>query len=182
MANGDATVARLWTWVQNARATDWDAAFAEQLPRVYNFFRYRVGSGPLAEDLTATTFEKAWTARGRYRRDRGAFGTWILTVARNVAIDHYRSRRPTAPLEEAAAVPGGATPEELYERRSEEERLGRILARRTDRERELLGFKYGAELTNREIARLTGLSESNVGTILHRAVQAIRADWDEGVS
>jgi RNA polymerase sigma-70 factor, ECF subfamily len=179
MANGDATVARLWLWVQKARATEWDATFAEQLPRVYNFFRYRVGPGPIAEDLTAATFEKAWRARDRYRRDRAAFGTWIFTVARNVAVDHFRANRTSMPLEEAAEIAGDSTPEEIAERRSDEDRLGVLLARRTERERELLALKYGAEWTNREIARLTGLSESNVGTILHRAVQALRADWDK---
>ena len=180
MANGDATVARLWLWARQARATDWDALFAEQLPRVYNFFRYRVGPGAVAEDLTAATFEKAWSARERYRRDRAAFGTWVFAVARNVAVDHYRSAKAHVSLDDAAELPGGETPEEIAERRSDEGRLGRLLGRRTERERELLGLKYGAELTNREIARMTGLSESNVGTILHRAVQALRADWDEG--
>jgi len=180
MANGDATAARLWLWVQRARATDWEASFAEQLPRVYNFFRYRVGAGPEAEDLTAATFEKAWRARDRYRRDRAAFGTWLIAVARNVAIDHFRAAKDSVPLEEAAEIPGGHTPEEIAERRSDEDRLGRLLARRTERERELLALKYGAEYTNRDIARMTGMSESNVGTILHRAVQALRADWDEG--
>jgi RNA polymerase sigma-70 factor (ECF subfamily) len=180
MANGDATVARLWLWARGARATDWDAAFTEQLPRVYNFFRYRVGPGPVAEDLTSATFEKAWRARDRYRHDRAAFGTWIFAVARNVAIDHFRSERPSVPLAEAGELPGGPTPEEIAARRSDEERLGRLLALRTDRERELLALKYGAELTNRDIARMAGISESNVGTILHRAVQALRADWDEG--
>src|SRR5436853_6656908 len=119
MANGDATVARLWLWVQNARATDWDGCFAEQLPRIYNFFRYRVGPGPIAEDLTAITFEKAWTARERYSRDRAAFGTWLFAVARNVAVDHFRSTRVSVPLEEAADLAGGPTPEEIAERRSD---------------------------------------------------------------
>jgi RNA polymerase sigma-70 factor (ECF subfamily) len=45
------------------------------------------------------------------------------------------------------------------------------------REQELVALKYGAEATNRAIAELTGLSESNVGTILHRVVQALRRDW-----
>jgi RNA polymerase sigma-70 factor (ECF subfamily) len=180
MANGDATVARLWLWAQKARATDWDARFAEQLPRIYNFFRYRVGPGPVAEDLTAATFEKAWVARERYRRDRAAFGTWLFAVARNVAVDHFRSARPHVSLDEAAELPGGSTPEEIAERRSDEDRLGRLLAKRPERERELLALKYGAELTNREISRMTGLSESNVGTILHRAVRDLRADWDQG--
>jgi RNA polymerase sigma-70 factor, ECF subfamily len=181
MANGDATVARLWLWVQKARATDWDACFAEELPRIYNFFRYRVGPGPVAEDLTSTTFEKAWAARGRYRPDRASFGTWLFTVARNVAVDHYRSARVSVPLEDAEGIAAGPTPEEIAERRSDEERLARLLSGLPDRERELLALKYGAERTNREIARMTGLSESNVGTILHRTVQALRAGWDEGV-
>jgi RNA polymerase sigma-70 factor (ECF subfamily) len=180
MANGSATAVRLWTWVRRAQATDWDARFGEALPRVYNFFRYRVGDGPLAEDLTSITFEKAWRARARYDRDRAAFGTWLFAVARNVAADHFRSPSPTVPLEHAAELPAGPTPEELAERRSDGELLGKLLARRSDRERELLALKYGAEFTNREIARMTGLSESNVGTIVHRAVAALRADWDEG--
>ena len=56
----------------------------------------------------------------------------------------------------------------------------RLLAALPDRERELVALKYGAGLTNRAIARLTGLTESNVGTILHRAIVALRADWKEG--
>src|SRR5688500_20335756 len=106
MANGDATAARLWLWVQRARATDWEASFAEQLPRVYNFFRYRVGAGPEAEDLTAATFEKAWRARDRYRRDRAGFGTWLIAVARNVAVRHLRAAKESGAREGAA---GGAS-------------------------------------------------------------------------
>ncbi len=48
-----------------------------------------------------------------------------------------------------------------------------------DRERELVALKYGAELTNREIARMTGLSESNVGTILNRVVAKLRNEWEK---
>ena len=180
MANGDATAVRLLTWVRGARETDWDALFVEALPRVYNFFRYRVGDGPLAEDLTSATFEKAWRAREQYRTDRAALGTWLFAVARNVAVDHFRSHRPTVSLDEAEELPGGPTPEDMAVRRSDHERLGRLLARRPERERELLALKYGAEFTNREIARMTGLSESNVGTILYRAVETLRAEWDQG--
>ncbi len=41
----------------------------------------------------------------------------------------------------------------------------------------VLALKYGGGLTNRAIARATGLSESNVGTIVHRAVEGLRAQW-----
>jgi RNA polymerase sigma-70 factor, ECF subfamily len=179
MAIENTVVGRLVGWLTPADEADWDALYAEQLPRVYNFFRYRVGDGPEAEDLTSVTFEKAWRARYRYRRDLGAFSTWLMTIARNVAIDsHRRNRtRPHVPLEEADGVSAGPTPEEEAARRSDCARLSRLLAALPDRERELLALKYGAGLTNRAIARLTGLTASNVGTILHRTIRDLRADW-----
>src|SRR6266496_425703 len=62
MANDTMAIHRAWTWVIPAREEDWDALYAEQLPRIYNFFRFRVGEGAVAEDLTSITFEKAWRA------------------------------------------------------------------------------------------------------------------------
>jgi len=156
---------------------DWEAVYTEQLPRVYNFLRYRLGNETLAQDLTSRTFEKAWRERRRYRRDLAKFSTWLLQIARNVAVDHYRTRHEHAPLEAAAEVPADGTPEEEAVIRSNLERLSLLAEQLTDRERELLAFKYGAGATNRAIAEVTGLSESNVGTILHRAVQILRDKW-----
>lgn len=178
MAMDEAALRLPWA-ADPARDADWDALYADQLPRIYNFFRYRVGDGAVAEDLTSRTFEKAWTARHRYRRDLAGFGTWLVTIARNVAIDHWRTHRAHAPLEAAADVVGGATPEELAERRADFERLSALLAALGERERELIALKYGAGLTNRAIAKATGLSESNVGTLLHRAITALRDRWPE---
>ena len=122
MAIDDAVAGRGW-FLDPAREADWDALYAEQLPRVYNYFRFRVGEGAVAEDLTSVTFEKAWRARHRYRRDLAGFSTWLLVIARNVAIDHFRSRRVHAPLEVAERLPGGSDPGDQAERRSEFERL-----------------------------------------------------------
>lgn len=159
-------------------AVDWDVVYAEHMPRVYNFFRYRVGEGALAEDLTATTWEKAWVARERYRRDLGAFSTWLFTIAQHVAIDYFRKRRDDLPLEHARSRHAHGSPEETVERQSDFARLAVLLAALSDRERELVALKYGASLTNREIAKLSGLTESNVGSILHRVTVKLRAGWD----
>jgi RNA polymerase sigma-70 factor (ECF subfamily) len=156
---------------------DWDSVFAEELPRVYNFLRYRLGNEALAEDLTSRTFEKAWRERHRYRRDVSKFSTWLLTIARNAAIDHRRTERRHAPLEAAVDVPAQESPEEEAAMRSNFARLSQLMAELDDRERELLALKYGAGATNRAIADVTGLSESNVGTIVHRAVSELRSRW-----
>jgi RNA polymerase sigma-70 factor (ECF subfamily) len=160
-----------------ASEPDWDAVYMEQLPRVYNFFRYRLGSQTHAEDLTSRTFEKAWSARARYRRDVAGFSTWLLSIARNVAADHLRAQRPHLPLEAAEDVAARDTPHDEAARHSDLARLAALLETLPQREQELVALKYGAEATNRAIAELTGLSESNVGTILHRVVQTLRRDW-----
>jgi RNA polymerase sigma-70 factor (ECF subfamily) len=66
-----------------------------------------------------------------------------------------------------------------YRRRQDLARLARLLEGLSEREQELVAMKYGAELTNRKIAELTGLSETNVGTILYRVVRKLRAQWEE---
>jgi RNA polymerase sigma-70 factor (ECF subfamily) len=161
-----------------AREADWDALYAEQLPRVYKFLRYRVGPDD-AEDLTARVFLKAWTKRHRYRRDLAAFGTWLLVIARNEAIDHLRSRKEHEPLESADPVAAGDRPEERAGRHDDARRLTRFLRALPERERELLALKYGAGLTNRAIAKLSGLTESHVGTLLHRTIESLRRAWRE---
>jgi RNA polymerase sigma-70 factor (ECF subfamily) len=169
---------RLVRWV--AAEPDWDQVYAEQLPRVLNFFRYRMGVAADVEDLTARTFEKAWQARHRYRRDLAGFATWLLSIARNVAIDHARAqqRRRHESLDAAAAVASrDRNPEQQLLEQAEAQRLAALLESLSERERELIAMKYGADMTNRAIARATGLSESNVGTILHRAVESLRGRW-----
>lgn len=162
-----------------AQEVDWEAVYAEQLPRVYNYFRYQVRDGAAAEDLTATTFEKAWRYRQRYRRDLAAFSTWLFTIARRVTADYFRRHRDEIPLEDLHGRAIDDSVEEIIQRRDEFARLSALLKRLPPREQELVALKYGAGLTNRAIAQLTGLSESNVGTILYRVVSQLRAEWEE---
>ena len=173
-----AVLQRLLSWAVPARAADWDRLYAEQLPRIYNFFRYRVGADD-AEDLTSETFEKAWRARHTYRRDLGAFTTWLYAIARNVAIDHFRRRVVHEPLDAASHVAAQGTPELDAIRESDRRRVALLLAALDERSREIIALRYGGGLTNRAIARLLGLSESNVGTILHRAIAELRSRWPE---
>jgi RNA polymerase sigma-70 factor, ECF subfamily len=158
---------------------DFEVLYRAELPRIYNFFRYRVGDGPAAEDLTSQTFEKAWRNRGRYRNDLAAFSTWLFTIARRVAQDYYRHPRPEISLDEIPEPASRKNLEDLSEQEADFARLSVLLARLADRERELVALKYGAGLTNRAIARLSGLSESNVGVILFRALKTLRSEWEE---
>ncbi len=172
--------AELLAWVRAPISeADFDRIYRLELPNIYNFFRFRVGDGPLAEDLTSTTFEKAWRNRNRYRHNLSSFSTWLYNIARRVAIDYYRKRPPEIPYERLGPLAADQTLEDLTQRRADFERLSVLLARLEDRDRELVALRYGAGLTNRAIANLTGLSESNVGVILHRTRKQLQAEWEE---
>ncbi|MCL4268618.1 MAG: RNA polymerase sigma factor [Anaerolineales bacterium] len=161
------------------RKADWEAVYRTELPRIYNYFRYHVGDARLAEDLTAETFEKAWKNRHQYRNDLSAFSTWLFTIARNLASDYFRRARDEVSLENAVNVSDDEPLESLVQRRSDIEKLSMLLGQLSDRDRELVALKYGAGLTNRKIAQLQGISESNVGTILHRVMQQLRTAWEK---
>ncbi len=162
-----------------AEEIDWDAAYREYLPRVYNFFCYQISDESLAEDLTAAVFEKAWRGRMRFRRDLSAFSTWLFTIARNVATDHFRRKAKDIPLDSVREQVAPVSLEETVQRNQDIARLTVNLSKLPVRERELIAFKYGAQLNNREIARLTRLSESNVGTILNRSVEKLRVEMED---
>jgi RNA polymerase sigma-70 factor (ECF subfamily) len=165
-------------FAKSTAVVDFEAVYQAELPRVYNFFRYRIGDDQIAEDLTAATFEKAWRNREQYREDLASFSTWLFTLARRVATDYYRKRRPTVPLDEAVLVSDPQGIEDAAQGRAEFAHLAALLAQLAERERELVALKYGAGLTNRTIARLSGLSESNVGTILYRVTRQLRAQLE----
>lgn len=167
---------RLLPTKHDSAAPDWDAIYADFLPRVYRFFCYRVGDGPSAEDLTSATFEKAWRARDGYRNDLAAFSTWLFSIARNVVIDYFRVHKDTLPLDEAL-VAGEHAMEADVEQRDDFTRLLQLMSELPPRERDLLALKFGAEQSHRQIARILGLSEPNVAVIAHRAVKRLRDQW-----
>lgn len=158
---------------------DFEDFYHVELPRVYNFFRYRVGDDPIAEDLTSETFEKAWKNRERYRSDLAAFSTWLFTIARRVAQDYLRKHRHNETrLDEITHISTTVLTEDVAQQNADFARLSVLLTRLADRERELVALKYGAGLTNRAIIRLSGLSESNVGVMLHRTILSLRSEWE----
>lgn len=145
--------------------------------RVYNYIRYRCGDADIADDLTAAVFEKALLNFHRYESDRAPFSAWLFTIARNVVNSHLRHYKVChhTPLESIPEQPDWDDAPEACIISSETcEELLTALKSLDARERDLLSLKFGAHLTNRRIAVITKLSETNVGVIIHRALKKLR--------
>jgi RNA polymerase sigma factor (sigma-70 family) len=152
-------------------------AYDAHLRDVYGFFAYRLGSRDGAEDLTQLTFERALRAWGRFDPERAQPATWLLAIARNVLIDHWRADRAdrTEPLDpQDDRVPAAPVAIDL----GLEPELERALAGLSDRERELIALRFGADLTGAQIAELTDSSLSAVQQALSRSLRRLRAELE----
>jgi RNA polymerase sigma-70 factor (ECF subfamily) len=158
---------------------DWASAYEELLPKVYHYFCLRIGDRVEAEDLTAATFERAWRDRERYRNDLGTFTNWLFGIAHHVAITYFRQNKHEEALADPAIDVIDRPTEDTATRQEEFERLASMLTALPEREREIFSLKYGAQFTNRSIAKIVGLTESNVGTILHRIVSRLKEEWEQ---
>lgn len=125
-----------------------------------------------AEDVTALAFERAYRRRGRFDGARGTERQWLFGIARNAALDELRRRRRTAALlvdPEDKTI--AESPLEDSDRRAT---VRTALSAMDPRDRELIALKFHAGLSNEEIAGVLGISESNAGTRVHRAVTKLR--------
>ncbi len=161
---------------------DFLAVYDAYFPRVYNYIRYRCGDMVVAEDLTAAVFERALNHFATYRPERAPFGAWLFTIARNLVSNHLRAERNHTwmPLDEVDSHPLPAlSPEDAVIQSQTEKELLTALACLDERGQDVLSLKFAARLTNRRIAEITGLSESNVGVILYRAIHHLREIFDD---
>jgi RNA polymerase sigma-70 factor (ECF subfamily) len=158
------------------------AAFAEMYQlyylRVYNYVRYRCDDTATAEDLTAQVFERLLARIHTFSPERGPFGAWLFAIARNLVNGHRRSERYRTWLSIDILhrwASEETSPEEATLQNEAEAELLAAIGKLDERDRDLLGLKFAGQLNNRQIAELTGLSESNVGVILHRTIHRLRA-------
>lgn len=162
---------------------DFAELYDQHFSRVYNYVRYRVPDAATADDVVSRSFERALDRFESFDPARGAAASWLIGIASNAVADHYRNRRRLSwlPLDLLAGAAGSdpRAEDELARRESDDE-LHAALERLDERDREILGLKYGARLMNTDIAAQLGLSESNVGVIVHRALKRLEAALELG--
>ncbi len=150
----------------------------EQLyPRLFRYARFRLERAD-AEDATSAALERMWRERHGYRPERGSLKPWLGTIGMNAIRDEVRRRyRRPATLEVddlAIADPHGGM-----------EVIGRMidvrhaLGRLSPTDAELIGLRYGLDLSNEEIAIALGQTRGAVATAMHRALARLREEMTQ---
>lgn len=156
-----------------------EALYRSSRDDVYAYAAGLLRDRAAAEDVTSQAFERAYRKRRRFNRRRGSPRAWLFGIARNAALDELRRRRRTAGLLTEPVDEGAPAPDDGAELSLRRAALREAIATLEPRERELVSLKFFAGLSNGEIAELTGTSESNAGTRLHRTIEKLRRACDE---
>jgi RNA polymerase sigma-70 factor (ECF subfamily) len=178
--------ARLARLAGRARSGDRDAfrdLYQELYDPVLAFVRARVSVAADAEDLVALVFFKMLDKLDTYDPERGSVRTWVLAMARNAVIEHYRTKVAAAPaeaLEQLADSTFG--PLESLEGDERARTARAILARQSPEVREMFAMRFFDGLRYREIGELTGLSEAAVKQRFSRTLRELRAAFQQAAN
>ena len=158
-------------------ALDFDALYREARDDVFAYAATLLRDRAAAEDVTAQAFERAYRRRSRYDARRGTPRAWLFGIVRNAALDELRKRKRAATAEMPEPQPDPA-PDEAAELAAQRDAVRAALHRLAPRDREVIALKYHAELSNAELAAVLGVSPTNAGTLLHRAMTKLREAVD----
>jgi RNA polymerase sigma-70 factor (ECF subfamily) len=138
---------------------------------IYGYVRSIVHDEHEAEDVTQHVFMKLISVIPKYEPRQVPFTSWILRVARNVAVDHLRQRRPV-PCEEVFE-PTRAADDSGRDRRWG---LEQALQQLSEDQRDVVVLRHLVGLTPGEIAEQMGRTEASIHGLHHRARQALRRE------
>ncbi|HXF36830.1 MAG TPA: sigma-70 family RNA polymerase sigma factor [Actinomycetota bacterium] len=155
--------------------------------RIYGLGIVMLGSDAAAQDLVQDTFVKLWRNADRYEPSRGRLDTWVLLIARSLAIDALRRRVLEARSLERSGAPRDVSAEPGPDERAEAEDLA-VRARRameglSDGQRAALELAYFGGKTSAEVAELEGIplgtAKTRIRTALLKLREALREEERE---
>jgi RNA polymerase sigma-70 factor (ECF subfamily) len=157
---------------------DFEALYRASRDDVFAYVATLLRDRAAAEDVTALAFERAYRKRRTFDPRKGVQRAWLFGIARNAALDELRRRKRHASMEAEPPDSSAASTEDAVEAAFNRAAVRSALLTLAVRDREVVALKFHAGLDNAEIAAVLGVSPSNAGTLLHRAMTKLREAID----
>jgi len=155
--------------------------YERNVDRIYHYIYYRIGNAEDAEDLTARTFYQALDNIHRYVEKGVPFIAWLYRIAHNLVANYHRARGrwKVASLDELEiSAPPAERPDRAAETDERLRALWSAIYRQPEERQRLLIMKFADRLSNQEIGRLMGRTESSIKSLYFRTLKSLRADLE----
>jgi RNA polymerase sigma-70 factor, ECF subfamily len=175
----DSDSARMMELVERAQSGEAEAfgrLYDQYCDTVYRYIYYRVGGKATAEDLTSETFLRALRRIGTFTWQGRDFGAWLVTIARNLVADHFKSSRfrlevTTGEMLDANEVE--RSPEDSVLESLSNAALLDAVGRLNPQQQECVTLRFLQGLSVAETARVMGKNEGAIKTLQYRAVRTL---------
>lgn len=163
--------------VQKAKSGDPDAfarLYDAYVDRIYRYIYFRVSDDSTTEDLTSQVFLKAWEYLDRYQSGSSPYLAWLYTIARNLVIDYYRTKKETVDLDDAIHLSSNEpSPDEEVQSRFELQAMRDALQFLTDEQQQVLILRFIAGLSTENVASIMDKREGAIRALQMRALQSL---------
>jgi RNA polymerase sigma-70 factor, ECF subfamily len=182
--------AEVWALVERAQAGDGEAfglIYDRYLDTVFRFIYFRVGNRPLAEDLTSDTFLRALRRIGSFTWQGRDLGAWLVTIARNLVADHFKSGRyrlevttgDVLDADQAERGPEGSPELAVVEHITNVALLSAV-KRLNPEQQECIVLRFLNGFSVAETAQVMGKNEGAIKALQYRAVRALHRLLPDG--
>jgi len=162
--------------MEQASKSEWIVAALNQYEsKLVRYATWITGDVERAREIVQDTFLRL--CKEKPERLNSHLPQWLFTVCRNLAFDVRRKENRMTPLNdaEAAAHPSaGPRPGALLEQKEAMSQVLRVLETLPKNQREVIYLKFQCDLSYKEISEITKLSISNIGFLIHTAIQSVR--------
>lgn len=142
--------------------------------RVYRHVHFQVLDGHDAEDITQEVFIKAWRSLPRYKHTGAPFVSWLIVIARNAIVDHFRSKKDMRELDESNEPEGNSDPVASVEAKFGRAEIRDAVMRLKGDKRAVVIMHFIDGFSYEEIAKALGKSEGTIRVIQHRALKDMK--------
>jgi RNA polymerase sigma-70 factor (ECF subfamily) len=175
----DAESARMLALVERAQSGDGEAfglLYDAYVDTVYRYVYYRVSNRALAEDLTSETFLRALRRISTFTWQGRDFGAWLVTIARNLVADHFKSSRhrlevPTGEMLDSDQTE--ASPEDSVLAYLSNRALLDAVKQLNSQQQECVTLRFLHGLSVAETAQIMGKNDGAIKTLQYRAIRTL---------
>jgi len=148
---------------------------------IYQFIYYKTYHRETAEDLTSQTFLKALEKLHRFNPQKGSMATWLYQIARNLVIDHYRTKKHTLSIHDIWDLAGTHNVEIDLENKEQLQMVQAVLKALPMNQRDIIIMRVWQELPYKEIAEIMGKSEASCKMLFSRTIAYLRENMSIAV-
>ncbi len=152
--------------------------YDRHVEQIYRFVFLKVSTREVAQDITSETFRKGWESfkdNPRMENPRA----YLYRIARNLVIDHYRTKKEHLSPEDFDLKDEAQNISEKAAQNREMARVKKAMKNLNTDYQDMIIYKYLEEMSNEEIARITGKSEGAVRVTAHRAMKALEKELED---